>query len=106
MGIDFYKLKKAEDIELAVDGVSFEEELQTFLCKDWHCLELDTGIILDIDPYGEEIFDSERIKQIISACDLLYQAYDELNIKDFALKLKKLCEEALSENKIIFALGD
>jgi hypothetical protein len=106
MGIDFYKKNIEERVDLSTESVNFNEEIQLFLCEDWGQNKLNTSILLQIDPYGDTVFSSEGISEIIMACDLLYNEYKEPEIRDFVLKLKKLCEEAIKENKEIFAAGD
>ncbi|PGZ91546.1 hypothetical protein [Bacillus sp. AFS029533] len=114
-GIDFFI--KDDDSN---KHIKFTEELHEYLCKSenyWrrykeNGLKEKFDLLIGLDQYGDKVFSTLEIKQLITICDGLLKKYDSENNKDeqkvryFSKKFKRLCEEAIKRNKLIEAFGD
>jgi hypothetical protein len=91
--------------------ILFDERVHRYLRKR----EVDggkSGILLNLDPYGECEFASSEIHSLILICDELKEKYnDECNwehnrVRKFCKKFKELCVEALEKMMNIEGSGD
>ncbi|MBH0164253.1 hypothetical protein IHV12_04960 [Fictibacillus sp. 7GRE50] len=91
--------------------ILFDEEINKYLRKR----EVDgrkSGILLNLDPYGECEFASSEIQSLILLCDELKVKYnDEFNwehgrVRKFCKKFKELCVEAIEKKMNIEGSGD
>lgn len=68
-------------------------------------------LLIGLDQYGDKLFSTQEIHQLVKACECLVSKYKTENlygeeIKEFAEKLLELCKEALQRSNFIAAFGD
>ena len=106
MAVSFCIGKTMEEAATKGPFVDFDEKVQTFLCKTSERTRPKADLLLALDAYGDKTFDKKEIKEVIKACELLVEEYEEAEIKKFANELKLFCEGAMQNELILFALGD
>lgn len=106
MAVNFYIADCKDDIMLATETVRYHEEIEG-LFFDTKERILPTGkILLELDPYGERLLQRNEILNLIEACELVKNEYDDISVVDFADRLIDLCKLAIQRGKRIFAAGD
>jgi hypothetical protein len=90
-----------------IDGIlDFDEELHDYLRETRHLTQHTCDLLINLDPYGEDIIAKDRLSKLIDICELLKQKYDRQDVLTFADELSKLCELALEKDKKLFSIGD
>jgi hypothetical protein len=110
-GIDFAIGVTDKEVSKAEKYVHFNERIHAYLIH----MEKDNGndfnLLLSIDPYRQTIIFNEKIPFLKDICEALINKYNlseekEREIRIFAKELKELCEDAMEQNKHIYAIGD
>lgn len=89
----------------------FNERIHAYLIKKEKVYRNDFNLLLNREPYRQTIIIRDKIPDLIVICDALINKYNlndekDREIKNFAQKLKELCDDAIKQKKHIYATGD
>ncbi|MDD1515338.1 hypothetical protein [Priestia megaterium] len=104
MAIDFCIANTSKEAACSENYVSLTDEMQDSLKKIPHKVSME--LILDLDPYGDKVYSPKEIRELIEICSLIKSSIKEKRIILFSNKLQEICNLALQQNKLIFAVGD
>lgn len=118
VGIDFCIANSRAQAARNIDCVKFDEKLHHYLLGREGFPPNRFRLLLNLDQYGDRLFSSKEISQLVRICENLQDEYShmknvqrnggemEKEIYVFAEELKSLCVEALAQNKKVHAAGD
>ncbi|WP_279621341.1 hypothetical protein NQ126_028000 (plasmid) [Priestia megaterium] len=104
MAIDFCIANTSKEAARSENYVSLTDEMQDSLKKIPHKAFME--LILDLDPYGDKVYSPKEIRELIEICSLIKSSIKEKRIILFSNQLQEICNSALQQNKLIFAVGD
>ncbi|MDD1515922.1 hypothetical protein ACSS31_27830 (plasmid) [Priestia megaterium] len=104
MAIDFCIANTSKEAARSENYVSLTDEMQDSLKKIPHKAFME--LILDLDPYGDKVYSPKEIRELIKICSLIKSSIKEKRIILFSTELQEICNSALQQNKLIFAVGD
>ncbi|KRE01155.1 hypothetical protein ASE46_28850 [Bacillus sp. Root239] len=104
MAIDFCIANTSKEAARSENYVSLTDEMQDSLKKIPHKAFME--LILDLDPYGDKVYSPNEIRELIKICSLIKSSIKEKRIILFSTELQEICNSALQQNKLIFAVGD
>lgn len=104
MAIDFCIANNSKEAARSENYVSLTDEMQDSLKKIPHKAFME--LILDLDPYGDKVYSPKEIRELIKICSLIKSSIKEKRIILFSTELQEICNSALQQNKLIFAVGD
>ncbi|MDH2363473.1 hypothetical protein [Priestia megaterium] len=104
MAIDFCIANTSKEAARSENYVSLTDEMQDSLKKIPHKAFME--LILDLDPYGDKVYSPKEIRELIEICSLIKSSIKEKRIILFSNELQEICNSALQQNKLIFAVGD
>ncbi|URA10624.1 hypothetical protein [Thermospira aquatica] len=106
MGINLYVANDLNEAAKSKEYIEITEEIFNYLVKNKNNFPEAINLITELDPYNDKIYSEQEIKDLLGLT-LEFKAIDKGNeIGKFMLELKKLCESALSQGKLIIAVGD
>ncbi|MGG0509441.1 hypothetical protein ABE078_18400 [Priestia megaterium] len=106
MAIDFCignTIKEAAHSEMYA---SLTDEIQDSLKEKEIPHKAFIELILDLNPYDDKVYSQEQIRELIEICTLIRNSIKEKRIVLFFNELQEMCNLALQQNKLIFAVGD
>ncbi|MGG1220529.1 hypothetical protein ABE236_24080 [Priestia endophytica] len=106
MAIDFCIANTSKEAAFAEKYVNLTEEIQVFLKKKNISHKAFNELVLDLNPYSDKVYSANEIKQLIEICNLIKDSFKEKEIISFSNELQEMCNLALKQNKLIFAVGD
>jgi hypothetical protein len=99
-------------IDTSKRGVYFDEKILDYLWRKERNSDENYGLLLDIDKYTySRPLTNNEVYKLLSICDNLYKKYnDEFDwehnrVQKVSLRLKKLCQEAIEQNKAVEVKG-
>lgn len=103
--IVFYLANSIDEAESASDYLLFDEKIHAELERK---RDLPAGIdfIAELDPYDDRLLEKNEIEKVLVDIKNFIPECKDDDYKTFFNKLLQLCEKALEDNKLIFALGD
>ena len=104
MAIDFCIANTSKEAARSENYVSLTDEMQDSLKKIPHKAFME--LLLDLDPYGDKVYSPKEIRELIEICSLIKSLIKEKRIILFSNELQEICNLALQQNKLIFAVGD
>jgi len=104
MAIDFCIASTSKEAARSENYVSLTDEMQDSLKKIPHKAFME--LLLDLDPYGDKVYSPKEIRELIEICSLIKSLIKEKRIILFSNELQEICNLALQQNKLIFAVGD
>lgn len=106
MAIDFCIANTSKEAAHSENYVSLTDEIQDSLKKKEISHKAFVELVLDLDPYGDKVYSPNEIRQLIEVCSLIKSSLKEKEIIAFLNELQEMCNLALQQNKLIFAVGD
>ncbi|MEH7472452.1 hypothetical protein V7158_11995, partial [Priestia megaterium] len=101
MAIDFCIAKNIKEASYSENYVNLTEKIHDSIKESKIPSKAFSELILQLDPYGDKLFSSNEIKQLIEVCDLIKSSFKEKEIILFSTELRKMCILALKQNKLI-----
>jgi hypothetical protein len=110
-GIDFAIGVTDKEVSETEKYVNFNERIHAYLVNKERDNGDDFKLLLNLDPYRQTIIFTKKIPQLKAICEALINKYNlsndiETEIRNFAQELKVQCEDAINQNKHIYAIGD
>ncbi|MFL0497796.1 hypothetical protein [Priestia megaterium] len=106
MAIDFFIGNTIKEAARSEKCASLTDEMQDSLKKKEIPHKAFMELILDLDPYGDKVYSPNEIRELIEICSLIKSSLKEKKIILFSNELQEMCNLALQQNKLIFAVGD
>lgn len=108
MAIDFYIANEIKEIHRDSEYVFLDEEIKNKLYTFSSWLDLHPGLILllELDPYGDEILNLEKIRAIIEGTEKENIVDLDEDIIRNLQKINSFFKKALEKNKNICVIGD
>lgn len=104
--VTFYIANTLEEVENATYTLNFDEDIQEKINENIENYHEDIKLFATLDPYDDEILGLETIKKIKEVLEKTIPKCIDEDILNFILDFLKLCNQALEDNKNIYALGD
>ena len=112
MGLDFYVSNEFNKNYLEYEFVELDEDLQGYIYDNREKINFDLKVIYGIDPYSDTIIENDSAIEIMIACQnildsgYLIQYENMVQASTTILKLKELCEKAITNKQKLIAFGD
>ncbi|MGG4018846.1 hypothetical protein ABEV70_26790 [Priestia megaterium] len=106
MAIDFCIGNTIKEAARSEKYASLTDEIQDSLKKKEIPHKAFMELILGLDPYGDKVYSPNEIRELIEICSLIKSSIKEKKIILFSNELQEMCNLALQQNKLIFAVGD
>ncbi|QTH43648.1 hypothetical protein J4772_04220 [Cohnella sp. LGH] len=107
MAVTLFLAESIDECREDSEYVHFDDEIHHIIYIERNKLPVNSEILYSLDPYGIELFDMDKIKQLKNVTSQLIQHNEgDERIVTFLCNLTKLCDIGIKQNKRILSLGD